>query len=408
MLQQILVIAALTLLPNVSMAQLVEDRVEDHLERELRALEEEGQNQGPPRRNLLGLMGRPGVVQQGEGLLPGLNPAVNMKLANMDQQMNELKDRQGAAVHVRENLEGDVKDAITHMNSVSVIKTGLARTEVAIRQEERQMKKLAEDKLHLDMTHHSLSSSLHHIMEPKISFAEKRLQKRRRKLHMLEAKEADWKKNEQKFHASSLAALDERDKSKASLEEALVAEEKAHQERMQAEKQFRAAKKSTNFNIQGYRYAEEENRGATRKEQRGAEEEREAKASVKRLNHIMHMEQKRVDESMAIGKDKVQGKMRKVEAAEKASNEKLANLKQEFAEWQDQQGVWANRIENLKHGTHLAAKDFADGQETILASARNAMIKDAQDDSDWAWDGDDWAGDTALLQGEIRNIQDTA
>lgn len=270
------------------------------------------------------------------------------------------------------------------------------------------MKKLAEDSLHLDMTHHSLTSSLHHIMEPKISFAEKRLQKRRRKLHVSQTKEAEWKEREEKFHAASLAALDTRDKSKTNLEAALVAEEKAHHERIQAEKQFRSAKKSTNFNIQSYRYSEEQSRGATRKEKRAAEEEREAKASVKRLKHIMHMEQKRVDESMALGKDKVQGKMHKVEAAETASNEKLANLKREFAEWQEQQGVWANRIENLKHGTHTAAKAFADSQESILASARNAMVKDAQDDSDWAWDGDDWAGDTALLQGEIQSIEQNA
>jgi len=310
-----------------------------------------------------------------------------------------LKERQGAAVNVRESLEGDIKQAMTHMNSVAGIKRELAKTEVAIRHEERKMKTLDEDRLHLDMTHHSLTASLHHIMEPKISFAEKRLQKRKRKLHLLEVKEVEWKKNEDKFHAASLASLDERDKSKADLEASLVAEEKAHQDRIQAEKQFKAAKKNTNFNIQGYRYAEEEERGATRKDTRGAEEEQQAEASVKRLNHILHTEQKRVDESMAIGKDKVQSKMRRVEEKEKESNEKLASLKKEYAEWQDQQGVWANRIANLKHGTHVASKDFADSQEAVLASAREAVVMDAEDDSDWAWDGGEWAGDTALLQG---------
>lgn len=325
-----------------------------------------------------------------EAFLPGRHPTVAKKLAHMNQAMRDLKGRQQAAAMARGKLEENNQQAILHMNEAVSIKRELARTDLAIRTEERKLKKLEDDRLRLDRTHNQLVSSLHHIMEPKIQFAETRLKQRQHTLHDLEEKAAEWKKQEDKFHEASLARLEERRETKKKLAAAEEEAKKARIEEETAQKQLEASKRGVAFNVERYRYAQTRARASASTEERGKQVEREAETSLKRLTGILNMEQRRVDESMAVGKDRVQGKIRELETVKETTMGKKKKLSHEYESWQRQQRVWARRVAATKQTTHFAAKDYASRQQEVLDSANAKAAYDAESDTDWAWD--EWPG----------------
>jgi hypothetical protein len=308
----------------------------------------------------------------------------------MEQQIRDLAGRQKAAKIARGDLEENVQKAVLHMNEAVGIKRELARTEFQLRSEEIKLKKLEEDRLRLDRTHGHLVSSLHHIMEPKIEFAETRLTQSEKRLHSLETKEAEWKAKEDKFHETSLAGLAERKETTKRLEAAKEALQKAEIEQASAKKQLETVKHKVAFNIEGYRYTQTRARATASEKDRAAEMERESKISVRRLNGILNMEQKRVDESMAIGKDRVQGKIRELEGVEERSKLKAAKLSEDYRGWQRRQQNWAARVAANKQITHDASEDFSNTQQAVLDAASKKVAYDAEDDSDWAWD--EWPG----------------
>jgi hypothetical protein len=324
-------------------------------------------------------------------LLPGRHPAVTKKLHSMDQELRSLESSKHNAVHVRENLEDEVKQAFKHLDSVVSIKSQLAKTEVQIVAEERKLRKLEDDRFRLDRTHKSLSASLHHVMGPKIEFARARLSKRKRQLVELQDLEAKWKTKEDEYHASSLTMLDERRKSKDSLDAALIKEQLAHQERKSAEKHLVEVKRGVAKNIEAYRYSKAIEKASTSKEKHGEDSRKQAEVSVKRLEQILSMEQRRVDESMAIGKDRVNGQIQKLKGSEEDSKEDLAKLRLKYRKWQETQQALASQLASSQHGSSTAAKDFVDMQDKMLTSAQDQVVSEAVSDSDWTgWD--EWPG----------------
>jgi len=323
-----------------------------------------------------------------EKFLPGRHPTVERKLEHMSQAMRDLAGKQQAASVARGNLEGNIQNAVLHMNEAPTIKRELARTEVQIRTEVIKLKKLEDDRLRLDRTHNHLTSSLHHIMEPKIQFAETRLKQRQRALHKLEKTAAEWKAKENQFHESALSRLEERRETKTKLEAAEDAVKKARAEQEIAKKQLEAAKHNVAFNVEGYRYAQTRARASASMAVRGKEVSREAELSLKRLSGVLNMEQRRVDESMAVGKDRVQGKIRELEGLKEMSKSKQVKLSQEYGAWQRQQRAWARRVAATKQVTRATSQEYAARQQDVLDSAQAKVAYDAESDSDWAWG--DW------------------
>jgi len=314
---------------------------------------------------------------------------VAKKLQRMDEELRNIKSQRHVAAHARSNLEGEVKKALKHINNVVSIKSQLAHTEVQIRSEERKLRRLEDDRIRLDATHHSLVSSLHHVMEPKIVFAEERLKVRKKQLKVLQDRAKRWREKESELKTDSVAMLEARTKSKEHVAESAAAEEKAHKEWIKAEKELLTAKKSANLDIGKYKFSQAEARAAMTKEKQGEEESREAAASVNRLTHILNMESSRVDESMAIGKDRVLGKIKQLEARKAKSSTKHQTLQHQYAEWRIVNQDWATHLDSNKRITQTAAQNYADAQREVLDAASDKVASDAEDDSDWAWN--DWA-----------------
>jgi len=321
-------------------------------------------------------------------LMMGRHPSVARKLGRMNKAMRDLSGRQQAAALSRSNLEDNVQKAVHHMNEAVVIKRELARTDALLRTEETKLRKLEEDRLRLDRTHSHLVSSLQHIMTPKIQFAETRLKQRQRLLHNLEEKAAQWKEKETKFHDASLAMIEERKEVKDRVEAANAAVEKARHEQLLAKKELKVAKHDVAFNVEGYRYAQTRARASVSEEQRGEQVVQEAEFSVKRLSGILNMEQRRVDESMAVGKDRVRGKIRELDTLKQNTKIKEGKLSKEYMTWQRSQRHWAARVAANKQITREAASDYAIHQRAVLDAAQAKVAYDAESDSDWAWDGD--------------------
>jgi len=338
-----------------------------------------------------------------EKLLPGRHPAVERKLEHMTQAMRDLVGKQQAASMARGNLEDNIQNAVLHMNEAPVMKRELARTKVQIRAEEIKLKKLEDDRLRLDRSHNHLTSSLHHIMEPKIQFAETRLKQRQHELHDLEKKAAEWKEKENQFHEGALSRLEERRETKTKLDAAEDAVTKAHMEQETAKKQLEAVKHSVALNVEGYRYAQTRAHASASVAGRGKEVSREAELSLKRLTGILNMEQRRVDESMAVGKDRVQGKIRELEDLQEKSKIKQAKLSEEYGAWQRQQRAWARRVAATKQVTHDTSQEYADRQQDVLDSAQAKVAYDAESDSDWAWG--DWP---SAGQDEVDEVHQSA
>jgi len=330
------------------------------------------------------------VAPPADGLLLGRHPSVQRKLGTMADNIRDLAGRQEAAKIARGDLEANVNKAVLHMNEAVGIKRELARTKLQIRNEEIKLKRLEDDRLRLDRTHGHLVSSLHHIMEPKIEFAETMLKQRQHALHTLETKAAEWKDKESKFHDTSLAMLEERKATKIRLEAATDAVTKARNEQKLAEKQLEVVKHNVAMNIDKYRYSQTRARASHSQEEHGEKAEKESEISVKRLNSILNMEQRRVDESMAIGKDRVQGKIRELEGVEAKSKVKASKLSEDYGAWQRRQRAWASRVAATKQITHEASADYADRQQAVLDAAQSKVAYDAESDSDWAWD--EWPG----------------
>lgn len=187
--------------------------------------------------------------------MPRRHPKLLKKLGTMDQELRELKERQQAAASARGSMEGEVKESLRHMNKAVKMRRELARTEIEIREEDLKLKRMEDDRLRLDRTHSHLVASLHHIMEPKINFAETRFTDRERRAKEKDEEKEAWKAKEDKFHKAAIAMLEERRSVGAKLEAAKEAVEKARHEQELVEKEMSAVKHGVSFNVEGYKYA---------------------------------------------------------------------------------------------------------------------------------------------------------
>lgn len=369
------------------------------LEREFQHLVHSGPGQHHPhhghlrRQKRASLFAAPSVTEAQavpQDLLEGRHPSVTSKLAHMKQEVSDLKGRKQAAEATRGELESHMTKASHHMGKAVLIKRELARTEARLRAEGKKIKRLEDDRLRLDRTHDHLVSSLHHIMEPKIDFAESTLTNKQRKERSLEAMAAEWEIKERNLHEAALEKLEERKKNKMRLDAANELEVKAHHEKEVAKKKLDESKHGVVSIVQTYKFAQTHAQASKSQEKRATEARTEQEKSVKRLRSILRMEERRVDESMAIGKDRVRGRINELEAIKRKSASHMVKLSKEYTSWQEKQRAWARRVAAAKAVAHGASKEFVKNQREVLDAAQAKVAQDAEDDSDWAWN--EWPG----------------
>lgn len=335
-----------------------------------------------------------------DDLLSGRHPSVARNLANMNEEVQDLKGRKQLVATSREELENHIKKASQHMSEAVGIKREIARTEFQLRHEEMKLKRLEDDRLRLDRSHDHLVSSLHHIMEPKIQFAEDSLATKQRRWHKSETKVAAWEERESKLHAAALLRLKERKDDKLKLETAVERAKVARREEELAKKQLEGAKHSVTSIVQDFKFAQTKAEASRSQEERAEQMFEEAQKSVKRMRSILSMEEKRVDESMALGKDRVDGSIQKLQAKKLKSSSKINTLKKEYGTWEGRERVWARKVAAKKQVTNDVSQEFAARHQKVMHEAEVKAGRDAESGSDWAWD--EWPGKHAADTEEVH------
>lgn len=388
-----MLLATLFALFSTSLASHVHDPEEIRLERNLRRLEREffstdhhrhhrlrhehqGHHHRHHRRPLLGLLRSRYLA----------DPPVGEASPSSHPAMRNLKKQQQAAEDARHDLEENIQNAMVHLNSVSVLKNTLAKTRIKLVSEERRLLKLKEEQKQLDVTHHSLSQSLKRVMEPKLEFVEDRLLRKEHELKKLQAEDAALRERVQKYHSASLAMIKERSQDKADLQAALTAEEKAHQDTITSERRYKVAKQEASSLIEHFGYSQTSEQALRNKEQHYEEEMKQARSAFHRLSSIMALEQKKVDQSMAKGQDRLKAKIRRLERATEESNSKVVALKEEYSEWQARQKAWTDHLAVTREGAEAANQDYANARAAVFATQRQDAVDASEPISDWAWD----------------------
>merc|ERR1719263_2036890 len=94
---------------------------------------------------------------------------------------------------------------------------------------------------------------------------------------------------------------------------------------------------------------------------------------------------------MALGRDRVQGKIRELERRKAQTMAKLSQLKLSYEHWQVMKNKWAQHLDSSKHTTQDTQRQLVEAQRAISDAAERKVIADAESESDWGWD--DWPGD---------------
>lgn len=322
------------------------------------------------------------------GMLPGRHPSVEKALDGMGGELVNLKEKQQAAKETRGQLEGKVSEVVRHMNDAMSIKHAIGKKEAEIRREMSNLAGLEREAKHIEGTHASLVSSLHRVLEPKIMFAQHRLEKK----ELILQKEAEavkvWQEKKDQVHAHALEVLEEKKLAHQGVLEAEkdLAEAKKREE--VAEHKYNEARQHTSSEIQSYRYAETRVKAEMTHEKAAEEAALAAKESVKRLGNVLQVESEKVEQSMTVTKNQVRHRMQKMEVGREKTEQELAGLKQQYRDWQENQRLKAAEVVKKAQETSEAAEAYTNRQKEVLDSAQSKAAHESAAKSDWA--GDSW------------------
>lgn len=325
--------------------------------------------------------------------LPGRHPSVEKALDGMSGDLQSLKEKQMVAKQDRAELEGKVSEVVHHMNDAMSIKHAISQKEAALRIQKNKIRALEREVKHLDQTHGSLVNSLHRVLEPKLMFAASRLEKKERVAEK-EAQAANgWKEKKEQLHIHALQLIKEKNAAHQSLLEAQAEVARAKQREELADKRYRSERQDTSREVASYRYAETRFKAEITHEEAAERQAVAAKRSVEKLRNVMQVESEKVEMSIAASKQRLERKMRELEAVREHAGHELDDLQQRYSEWQASQRERAAEVVKKSEDTAAASEAFAVGQKQVLDSAQSKVAKEAESKSDWAWQGGDFSND---------------
>lgn len=319
----------------------------------------------------------------------GLHPLVDRQLDGMDKALQQLKEKRTEADEQRQEMSEERADAMAHMNDAVGIQREEVRAKDIERAQEKTIKRLKSESSKLQASHDSLFAKLDMIMEPKVKHAKKRLKYEAQELEKAKA-EAEGKKDKavkakEKAVLMLRARRDMHKKVRAS-EEALAEARKVHEE---DEKRYRSYKTRANGQVEAFRWADTELRAALDSKAEREAAEVEAESSVKKLQGVLDMETKRIDQALAAGKMRLDRKVHRAEMIRDEAGKAAELLRDRYATWQEIQRKRASKAAEKANEYRHSLKSYADQRREIFDSAQAQAGEHAESVSDWAWD--DWA-----------------
>jgi len=333
----------------------------------------------------------PQAGMQQTNLLPGRHPSVERVLSSMDNEMQELDARKKAAGDARERLQDMMSDAALHVNDPLDKMNDIAKEQVTINATQQKLQSLEDNEHRLEGTHDRLIAILHSNMDPKIRRAEEHLEKEQGMERKIQEEVEIWHKKDESYKASALQLLEDRKVAQEGLVQAEEAMAAVQRQVEMAQKGLQMTTRQAEEEVEKYRYVKSKYIAAASKEKLGEEQIDQAEHSVQKLRSIFDIEQHRIDQALAVGKDKLHGKIRKLESASEKDGQELQALRQEYADWQHTQRGRAQQVTQAQAMTDQLADAFEKQQDQVLDAANDKVAEQAMDNSDWAWgDNSDW------------------
>jgi len=324
--------------------------------------------------------------------LPGRHPSVEKALDGMSGELESLKVTKLAAKEARGQMEETVTGAVHHMNDAMAIKHAIQKKESELRIESGKLQALQSDAGRLEQTRDSLVTSLRRMLGPKVMFAKERLEKKEVIFRKEETAARAWREKKDLLKEHAMETIKQKKASHEALLEAEAEVAAAKKKEELARIRYERDRSKTAEEVQSFRYAETRHTAELEHEKAAKAAAFAAHESVEKLFNVEHVEQEKVDQSIAFRKDRLLRKMQEVEAAKEKSSQELNALTQEYRMWQEKQRERTAEVVQKSKETAAASEAYQARQQQVLDSASKKVSHDAEAGDDDSW-GSWGAGD---------------
>lgn len=328
------------------------------------------------------------------GLFPKAHPVVARAMSNMKGDLEDLKEKQFVTKNGRDAYQTTQAVTMARMVEGRNMKYEMQQKETKMKTLSRRLTTLEAESARVREEHDRIVVRLHSVMEPRISSMERRLRKKEDLLSKAEDRLRGWSNLKNKYKASALARLQDRDARLQQWEQSRQALEKAKADELTAHKAYEAMREDAGHEIEAFKYASTKADSAESQEQEAKDNRMHEEESVAKMRNVLKIEESRIDTSLVVGEERIQRRVARARAEEAKAESNLKDEKANFAAWQSQERQREMEASKVKAGFEKAAQAFADKRGEVLSKASDSAVhretasSDYSESDDWAWDGE--------------------
>lgn len=324
------------------------------------------------------------------------HPFVDRSLDQKEEAIKELQSKRVAADQDRQEFSVERAAAMAHMNDAVGIQREEARAGDIAKSQTKVVERLEKEGEKLKVSHDALEAKLTRIMEPKLNYAEQRLEKERRALEKWNKTVETWEERTVETKKEAVSLLKERRDSLRKLKLADEVLAKAKHEREELEKAYRLTKIKANGKVEAFRWADTEYRASLDKKA-----EREAAAdgaaqSYTKYERILAMEKGRIDQALSYGETRLERKLKRANMIREKAGKAAELLRDRYGAWQEEQRKRARQAAEKEEEYEASLKAYAEQRHAVFNSAQAQAGERAEAAGDWAWDDWAWSNGTAV------------
>lgn len=316
------------------------------------------------------------------------HPTVRRELSRMAGRIERLGVRRGSAEAGRASMADSLQDAQVHMGDATHIQRDIARTELKQQKEEKSLEALKDGDIKIAEKRRNLLKRLHAIIDPRLRVRAKRRQDAEQALKhqsgvvLLVGKEQNETKSIaiEQLKARGMAEKT-RDQAEKEVEQAKIARDKA-------QKEYEWARHQASVSVEAYRFVQAKYAGERDKETEAAAKVKRQTEAAMRIQHILNLEQARIDKASAWEEARLQKRRAKESADIEAEAARLVVLKKSLKRWQDEERQRAEVVVGDERRYQAAQDSFDTERQDMMGKAVQRAGRRAESSSDWAWESD--------------------
>jgi len=202
----------------------------------------------------------------------------------------------------------------------------------------------------------------------------------------------NWKTNAERISAQSSNMMKQSSLSHTRFLEVEGQVAKATQQQAEAAKLYKLKQAAAVKEVRTLKYITTKYQGEAAKLKVAEAAAKSADNSVKKVNAIRANEEQKVHHYLAKGTEKIQKKMKKVEAASAETSSEIDSLRKQYDSWQQEQFKRSQEVDETQQESARASQDYATGQRETFTKAQEKVFEDQVSDSRDSWGGQ-WASE---------------